>query len=47
MKTRNRFLKSVIRTAQDTKTSLPFERGARRTAFIASRKAPQLRIKTA
>ena len=49
MKTRSRFIKSITRTAadlsQDPMMVLPWERGARRAAFIARRSlvAPQLR----
>lgn len=37
MKTRTRFIKSVIATAKADATTLPWARGEARRAFIASR----------
>ena len=39
MKTNTRFIKSVVATAADDKTVMPWARGTRRAAFIAKRKA--------
>ncbi|MBO6865601.1 MAG: hypothetical protein JJ877_01045 [Thalassococcus sp.] len=39
MKTRTRFIKSVLNTAATTETKLPWERGATRQAMIAKRDA--------
>ncbi|WP_339769838.1 hypothetical protein [uncultured Pseudosulfitobacter sp.] len=39
MKTNTRFIKSVVATAADDKTVMPWARGPRRAAFIAKRKA--------
>ncbi|MGR3500761.1 hypothetical protein [Pseudaestuariivita sp.] len=43
MKLSTRYIKSAIATAADTKTALPWERGARRASFIAARKATKLK----
>jgi len=45
--TNARFTKSVIKTAQENTTQLPWARGARRAAFIAKRKAPLTLAKSA
>ncbi len=47
MKVRTRFLKSVIETARKESTEMPWARGARRAAFIASRTPAPKRIKMA
>lgn len=39
MKTNQRFIKSVTKTASETDVQMPWERGARRASFIAKRKA--------
>ncbi|MGH1413849.1 MAG: hypothetical protein ACRBB0_10155 [Pelagimonas sp.] len=39
MKTNTRFIKSIVATAKDTKTQMPWERGATRTATLARRRA--------
>jgi hypothetical protein len=36
--TNARFIKSVIKTAQDASAQMPWARGTRRAAFIAKRK---------
>ncbi len=43
MKLSTRFIKNAIATAAETKTQMPWERGARREAFIATRKSPKLK----
>lgn len=47
MKTNTRFIKSVVETAAKNDTIMPWARGARRTAFIEKRNAPQAERKTA
>lgn len=47
MKSRSRFLKSVVKTAKTTTVSMPWERGARRAAFVASRTAKPQELKRA
>ena len=47
MKTRNRFLKSVVKTAKTTHVAMPWERGARRAAFVAARTVKPLELKRA
>lgn len=37
MKPKSRFIASVVKTAKSDMPALPFERGARRAAFIAKR----------
>ena len=37
-----RFIKSIVATAQDTSVQMPWERGARRQALIARRRAALL-----
>ncbi|WP_295316338.1 hypothetical protein [Roseobacter sp.] len=37
MKTNKRFIRSVIKTADTSKTEMPWQRGVRRAAFIAKR----------
>ncbi|MBU2991949.1 hypothetical protein Q4555_14690 [Octadecabacter sp. 1_MG-2023] len=39
MTKQNRWIKSTIREAQNCTTKMPWERGLRREAFIASRRA--------
>lgn len=39
MKTNTRFIKSVVASAANDKTVMPWARGTRRAAFIAKRKA--------
>lgn len=48
MKPKARFIKSVIDTAKDCDTRMPWTRGARRAEFIASRRpALVARLRTA
>lgn len=48
MKTQSRFIKSITTTAKETTVSMPWERGARRAAFAAKRKAaPEQQLKRA
>lgn len=47
MKARNRFLKSVVKTAKTTDVTMPWDRGARRAAFVAKRDAKPLELKSA
>jgi hypothetical protein len=47
MKARNRFLKSVVKTAKTTDVTMPFDRGNRRDAFVAKRNVKPLQLKTA
>jgi len=47
MKTNTRFIKSVTTTAAATDVCLPWNRGARRAAFIAKRAAQLAKTKTA
>jgi hypothetical protein len=49
MKPKARFIKSVIEAARQNQTEMPWARGNRRAAFIASRKSPTsaLGLKTA
>ncbi len=49
MKPKARFIKSVIETARQNQTEMPWTRGARRATFAASRhdETPVLRVKTA
>lgn len=44
---KTRFIKSIIATAKDAKTAMPWERGARREAFIAARKGQKPALKSA
>ena len=44
---KTRFLKSITETAKTTQVAMPWERGARREAFIAARKAPKPVLKRA
>lgn len=44
---KTRFVKSVIETSKTATAVLPFQRGARRAAFIAKLKAPEHRLKSA
>jgi hypothetical protein len=37
MKTNQRFIKSILETAEKSETVMPWARGARRAAFIAKR----------
>lgn len=47
-KLKARFIKSVIETARQNDTELPWSRGPRRAALIAQRQAEQLpRVRTA
>lgn len=46
MKTR-RFVKSIVKTAKTTDVAMPWERGARRAAFIEKRTEKPLQLKTA
>lgn len=46
MKTR-RFVKSIVKTAKDTEVSMPWQRGARRAAFIEKRAIKPLQLKSA
>jgi hypothetical protein len=41
MKTNARFIKSITKAAAENDTVLPWARGTRRAAFIASRSAAQ------
>ncbi|MBW4962046.1 hypothetical protein [Sulfitobacter sp. CW3] len=47
MKTNTRFIKSVVAAAAKETTVMPWARGARRAAFIATRDTPQPERKTA
>jgi len=49
MKPKARFIKSVIESARQNQSELPWARGGRRAFFAVSRRAtaPQLRVKTA
>jgi hypothetical protein len=47
MKTNTRFIKSVVAAAAKETTQMPWARGARRAAFIASRTASEPVRKTA
>ncbi len=47
MKTKTRFIKSVVETAAKNDTVMPWSRGARRAAFIAKRNATQVTRKSA
>lgn len=40
MKQNNRFIASVVKTAKEETTVLPYQRGARRVEFISRRKKP-------
>ncbi|WP_299935593.1 hypothetical protein [uncultured Pelagimonas sp.] len=39
MKPKTRFIKSIVATAKETQTQMPWERGATRMASIARRRA--------
>ncbi|MDU8909678.1 hypothetical protein [Aestuariicoccus sp. MJ-SS9] len=47
MTTNSRFIKSVLKTAQDTQVQMPWARGSRRRAFVAKRAAPLLKQRSA
>ena len=47
MKPKARFIASVVNTAKSDAPTLPFERGARRAAFIAKRNAENKELKSA
>lgn len=47
MKTTTRFIHAITNTAKETEVSLPWQRGARRAAFIAKRAAPKPELKRA
>jgi len=47
MKVRSRFIKAVIKSAQDDSIEMPWKRGARRAAFIARRIEIQGQLKRA
>jgi len=49
MKPKARFIKSVIETARQNQTEMPWARGSNRTAFSVRRRgeAPVLRVKSA
>jgi hypothetical protein len=49
MKPKARFIQSVIETARQNQTEMPWARGNRRAAFIANRKSPvgRLELKSA
>jgi len=44
MKPKARFIQSVIEAARQNQTEMPWARGNRRAAFIASRKSPVRRL---
>ena len=44
---KKRFIASVVRTAKSETPALPWERGARRLAVIAERRAPKAKLRTA
>ncbi len=46
MKTR-RFVKSIVKTSKTTEVSMPWERGARRAAFIEKHTQKPLQLKSA
>lgn len=46
-KTQKRWIKSVIATAQQDTPALPWQRGDRRTAFVAKRQIFSPKAKTA
>lgn len=46
-KTQKRWIKSIIKTAQEDTPALPWQRGPRRAHFVATRKANSLQAKTA
>ncbi len=41
MKTNARFVKSIVKTAAENDTVMPWARGKRRAAFIAKRRAEE------
>lgn len=45
--TQKRWIKSIIKTAQEDTPALPWQRGARRARFVAARKTNSLQAKTA
>lgn len=47
MKTRTRFIKSVLKTAETSEVKMPWERGATRNAMIAKRETTQVAAKRA
>ncbi|WP_439143826.1 hypothetical protein [Planktotalea sp.] len=47
MKPKARFIASVVNTAKSEVPALPFERGARRAAFIAKRNTEKKELKSA
>lgn len=47
MKIKQRFIKSVVATASNDETVLPWARGTRRAAFVAKRKAIEAPRKSA
>ncbi len=47
MKKNKRFIQAVLSEAKTKTPKLPWERGARRAAFVAKRSAPQTRLKSA
>lgn len=47
MKKQRRWIKSAIETAKTETPALPWQRGARRTAFITSRNTPAKQVKSA
>lgn len=47
MKTGKRFIKSIVKAATETEHAMPWQRGARRAAFIAKRKETPAQLKRA
>ncbi|SPF77641.1 hypothetical protein [Pseudoprimorskyibacter insulae] len=47
MKARNRFVKSIVKTAKTTEVAMPWDRGARRAAFVAKRNIKTITLKSA
>lgn len=47
MKIKTRFIKSIVDASKDAEVAMPWQRGARRNAFVEKRKAPPLHLKRA
>ncbi|UYV36711.1 hypothetical protein N4R57_17205 [Rhodobacteraceae bacterium D3-12] len=46
-KTQKRWIKSILKTAQEETPALPWQRGSRRARLVATRKTNSLQAKTA
>lgn len=47
MKSGKRFIKSIVKASAETEIAMPWQRGARRAAFIAKRKEAPAQLKRA